>query len=64
MLESDFEPQVSNFTSLFDLIMTPVSLPVFFHILESTMNHVPVHREIESPISYDHFSLIGKVCEQ
>ena len=27
------------------------------------MNPVPVHREIESPISYDHTSLMGKVCE-
>ena len=27
------------------------------------MNHVPVHREIESPISYDHTSLMGIVCE-
>ena len=41
--------------------MTLVSLSDFF--LESTLNHVPVHREIESPISYDHTSLIRKVCE-
>ena len=27
------------------------------------MNFVPVHCEIESPISYDHTSLMGKVCE-
>ena len=27
------------------------------------MNPVQVHREIESPISYDHTSLMGKVCE-
>ena len=46
-LESDPEPQVGNSISLFDSIMTLV----------------PVHREIESPISYDHTSLMGKVCE-
>ena len=28
--------------------------------MESTLNPVPVHREIESPISYDHTSLMGK----
>ena len=27
------------------------------------MNSVPVHHEIESPISYDHTSLMEKVCE-
>jgi len=27
------------------------------------LNPVPVHREIGSPISYDHTSLMGKVCE-
>jgi len=43
--------------------MTLVSLPYFFSILESTLNLVPVHREIESPISYDHTSLMEKVCE-
>ena len=43
--------------------MTLVSLPDFFSIPESILNLVPVHREIESPISYDHTSLMGKVCE-
>ena len=59
--ECDSEPHVGNFIKLFDSIMTPVSLPDFFHILESTLNPVPVHREIKSPISYDHTSVIGKV---
>ena len=27
------------------------------------MNPVPVHREMESPISYDHTSLMGTMCE-
>ena len=35
----------------------------FFSILESTLNLVPVHREMESPLSYDHPSLMEKVCE-
>ena len=43
--------------------MTPVSVPDFFHIPESTVNSVPAHREVESPISYDHNLLLGKVCE-
>ena len=43
--------------------MTLVPLPDFFSIPESTLNPVPVHGEIESPISYDHTSLMGKVCE-
>ena len=43
--------------------MTPVSLPDFFSIQVSTLNPVPVHREMESPISYDHTLFMGKVCE-
>ena len=43
--------------------MTPVSLPEFFSILESTLNPVPVNCEIESPTSYDHTSVMGKVYE-
>ena len=58
--ESDPEPHVSDSISLFDSIITPVSLPDFFSIPESTLNPVPVHCEIESPISYDHTSFMGK----
>ena len=43
--------------------MTLISLPDFFSIPESTLNPAPVHREMESPISYDHTSFMGKVCE-
>ena len=60
--EYDPEPHVSHSISLFDSIMTPISLPNVFSIPKST-NPVPVHYEIESPISYDHTSLLGKVCE-
>ena len=62
-LDSDPEPHVGDFISLFDSIMTLVFLPDFFSILKSTLNPVPVHYEIKSPISYDHTSLMGKVCE-
>ena len=62
-LESDPEPHVGDSISLFDSIMTPVSLPDFFSIPESTLNLVPVHCEIESPISSDHTSFMGKVCK-
>ena len=62
-LECDPELPVGNSISLFDSIMTPVSVPDFFSIPESTLNSVPVHREIESPISYDRTSLMGKVYE-
>ena len=34
-LESDPEPQVGNSISLFDSIMTPVSLPDFFSLFRS-----------------------------
>ena len=40
--ECDLEPHVSNSISLFDSIMTPVSLPDFFSIPKSTLNPVPV----------------------
>ena len=59
-LESDLEPHVSDSISLFNSIITLVSLPDFFSIPELTLNPVPVHREMKSPISYDHTSLMGK----
>ena len=37
-LECDPEPHVKNSILLFDSIMTPVSLPDFFSIPESTLN--------------------------
>ena len=61
--ECNPEPQVGNSISLFDLIMTPVSLPDFFHILKSILNPLSVHREMKSPMFYDHIPLTGKVCE-
>ena len=61
--ESDLEPQVGSSISLFDSIMTLVSLPHFFSILESTLNPISIHHEIESPIFYDHILLMWKVCE-
>ena len=59
-LESDPQPHVGDSILLFDSIMTPVSLQKIFSILESTLNHVPVHREIESPIFYNHIPLMGE----
>jgi len=61
--ECDPEPPVGNSISLFDSIMTPVFLLDLFSILESTLNPVPMYHEIKSPISYDHTSLMEKVCE-
>jgi len=61
MQACDPDPQVGNSISLFDSIMTPVSLTDFFYIPESTLNPVPVHHKIESLMSYDHTSLTGKV---
>ena len=34
--------------------MTPVSLPDFNLFSESTLDPMPIHHEIESPIFYDH----------
>ena len=59
--ECDPDPQVGNSVSLSDSIMTLISLPDFFHISNSTLNHVPVHRENESLIFYDHILLMGNV---
>jgi len=52
--EYDPEPQLGNSIQLLDSIMTPVSLPNFSPFSESVLDPVPVHREIESPIFYDH----------
>ena len=47
LMQECLDPQVGNFISLFDSIMTLVSLLDFFSTPESTLNPVPVHREIE-----------------
>ena len=60
--ECDPGPPVGHSISLFDSIMNLVSLQEFFYIPELTLNPLPVHNEIEAPISYDHTSLMGKVC--
>ena len=51
--EYDPEPQLDNLIPLPDSIMTLVSLPNFNPFLESTLDHVPIHHEIESSIFYD-----------
>ena len=61
--ECDPNPQVGNFFSPFDSIMTLISLSDFFHIPESTLNLVPVHCEMEPPIFYDYIPLMEKVCK-
>ena len=49
----DLEPQLGNSISLPDSIMTEVLLPDFTLSPESTLDPVPIHHEIESPIFYD-----------
>ena len=52
---SNPKPQLSDSILLPDLIMTPVSSPDFNLFSESTLDPVPIHNEIESPIFDDHF---------
>ena len=54
-LEHEYDPesQLSNSISLPDSIMTEVFLPDFRLFFESTLDHVPIHYEIESQIFYD-----------
>ena len=52
--EYDPEPQPGNSISLPDSIMTEVFLPDFRPFPESVLDLVTIHREIESPIFYDH----------
>ena len=61
--ECDLNPQLCDSILIFESILTLVFLPNFFSIPESILNHVPIHCEIESPISSDHTSLMRKVCE-
>ena len=58
-LENDYdpEPQLSDSILFPDSIMTPVSSPDFNLFSESTLDPVPVHNEIESPIFEDHIEL-------
>jgi len=51
--EYDPEPQLDNSISLPDPILTEVFLSDFRPFLESVLDPVPIHREIESPIFYD-----------
>ena len=52
--EYDLEPQLGNSILLPNSIMTSVSSPDFNPSPESTLDHVPVYKKIESPIFYDH----------
>ena len=51
--ECDPELQLGNSILLPDSILTPISLPHFNLFFESTLDPVPIHREIELPIFYD-----------
>ena len=51
--ECDLEHKIDNSISLLDSMLTPVSLPHFKSSPKSTLNHVPIHREIGLPIFYD-----------
>ena len=53
--EYDPKPQLGNSIPLPDSIMTPVSLSDFNPFFELVLDPVPVYREIESPIFYDHY---------
>ena len=49
--EYDLEPQLNDSILPPDSIMTPVSLPDFTPFPESTLDPVPIHNEVESPIT-------------
>ena len=44
--ECDHESQLGNSISLLDSMLTPVSLPHFNPFPELTLDHVPIHREL------------------
>ena len=48
--EYDPEPQLGNSISLSDSILTEIFLPDFRLFPEPTLDPVPIHHEIESPI--------------
>ena len=54
-LEDEWDPetQLGNSIPLSDSIMTLIFLPDFNSFPESTLDPVPIHREIESLIFYD-----------
>ena len=54
--EYNHEPQLSDSILLPDSIMTPVSSPDFT-FPELTLDPIPIHHEIESPIFDDHIEL-------
>ena len=58
-LEHEYDPELPLDDSILlpDSIMTPLSSPDFNLFLESTLDSVPIHNEIESPIFNDHFEI-------
>ena len=54
--EYDHDPQLDDSVLFPDSIMTPVS-PPDFTFPESTLDPIPIHNEIESPILDDHIEL-------
>ena len=61
--ECEPDPQFENLISLFDSMLTLISLPDLNNILESVLNHVPINLEIESSIFQHYISLMGNVCK-
>ena len=61
--ECDPDPQACDLVSIFECIVTLVSLPNLDQFSELTFTYVPINLEIESPILDSHISLLGKECE-
>ena len=59
----NLDPQLCDSVSIFESILTLVSLPDLDHILEPTLILVLINLELESPILQSHISLIDHEYE-
>jgi len=61
--ECDPDPQPCDSVSIFESMLTPVSLPNLNQFSEPTFISIPIHLEIEAPILDSHIPLLGRECE-
>ena len=61
--ECDTDPKFCDSISIFESMLTSVSLPMLDLFSEPTLIHVSIDFEIEPPLLDSHISLMGKECE-
>ena len=61
--ECELDPQLCDSASIFEFMLTPVSLPSLDPITEPTMIPIPIDLKTEPPILDSHIPLMDHECE-